>query len=78
MKKQLVETPSQLNQLLHKIVIIIYRSEILICGTDRQYRSKTAKSRIFCPHVCGLSHFESIQSHRKTPAESSEIHATLL
>ncbi len=24
------------------------------------YRSKTVQSRIFCPHVCGLSHFEDL------------------
>ncbi len=37
------------------------RSEILMCGGDTtHYRSKTVKSRIFCPLVCGLSHFEDL------------------
>ncbi len=30
---------------------------------NRKYstpRNKTVKSRIFCPHVCGLSHFEDL------------------
>ncbi len=29
------------------------------------YRSKMVKSRIFCPHVFGLSHFEDLKGFKK-------------
>ncbi len=43
------------------------RSEILMCGGNSEdtthYRSKTVKSRIFSPHVCGLTNTTTCTKH---------------